>query len=163
MGIRHPNHRLVKKHLTYSVEEVSNLLGPHRNTVREWLRNGLQVIDRRRPQLIHGKDLVAFLLTRRRSNKRPLRPGQLYCLKCREGKVPRGNAVVYQAQTPRLGNLVGVCPDCETRMFRRVNPVKMAQVVGQLTVTMPQALEHINESDQPSVNSDFKKDASDHD
>lgn len=163
MGIRHPNHRLVKKHLTYSVEEVATLLGPHRNTVREWLRNGLPVIDQRRPQLIHGKDLVAFLLARRKSNKRPLQPGQLYCLRCREGRIPRGNAAVYQAQTPRLGNLVGVCPVCETRMFRRVNPAKMAQVICQLKVTMPQALEHINESDQPSVNSDFKKDASDHD
>ena len=163
MGSRHPNHRLVKRHITYSVEEVANLLGFHRNAVRGWVRKGLPVIDHRRPQLIHGKDLFAFLVARRSAKKRPLQPGQLYCLRCRDSKVPKENTVLYQAQTVRLGNLIGVCPTCETRMFRRVGEARFAEAVGQLRVTMPQAQEHLDESDQPSVNSDFKQDASDHD
>ena len=163
MGIRHPNHRLAKKHLTYSVEEVANLFGNHRNTVREWIRKGLRVIDQRRPQLIHGGDLIAFLVARRKANKCPLKPGQLRCFKCREPRTPKESVVVYQAQTPALGNLIGLCPVCETRMFRRVSFAKMAQSAGQLKVTLPQALEHIDESDQPSVNSDFKQDGYNHD
>jgi len=158
MGIRHPNHRLVRKHHPYNVEEITNLFGCHRNTVREWVRKGLRVIDRRRPQLIHGSDLISFLVARRKASKRPLKPGQLCCFKCREPRIPRGNAVVYQAQTSSLGNLIGLCPVCETRMFRRVSLIKLAQSAGQLKVTLPQALEHIDESDQPSVNSDFKQD-----
>ncbi len=163
MGIRHPNHCLVKKFRTYSVEEVVKLLGSHRNTIREWLRKGLRTIDQRRPLLIHGGDLVVFLVARRKASKRPLKPGELRCFSCREARVPIGGAVVYQAQTSSLGNLVGVCPVCDTRMFRRVSLAKMSQAKGQLQVAMPQALEHIDESDQPSVNSDFEQDASDHD
>jgi len=163
MGIRHPNHRLVKIHLSYSVEEVATLFGSHPNRVREWLRKGLPAIDKRRPALIHGGDLVNFLKARRKANTRPLQPGQLRCFKCRDARTPRGNTAIYQVQTQTLGNLVGVCPVCKTRMFRRVSAAKMAQAIGQLNVTMPQALERIDGSDQPSVNSDFKQDASDHD
>lgn len=103
--------------------------------------------------------LIAFLVARRKANKNlPLKPGQLRCFKCREPRTPKESVVVYQAQTPALGNLIGLCPVCETRMFRRVSFAKMAQSAGQLKVTLPQALEHIDESDQPSVNSGFKQD-----
>lgn len=162
MGFRHPNHRLVKTHFSYTVEEVARLFGVHRNTVREWRRNGLRAIDRRRPLLIHGADLVSFLVARRKASKRPCRPGELYCAPCRDPRIPKGSAVVYQAQTSVLGSLVGICPVCDRRMFRRVNPAKLALAAGQLRVTMPNALEHIDESDQPSVNCDFKQDTYDH-
>ena len=65
MAKRHPNHRLVKIHRNYTVEEVASLLGVHRNTVREWVKRGLATIDRKRPMLIHGRDLAAFLQARR--------------------------------------------------------------------------------------------------
>jgi hypothetical protein len=33
MRKRHPNHRLVKSHRNYTVEEITRLLGKHENTV----------------------------------------------------------------------------------------------------------------------------------
>ena len=33
--MRHPNHRLVKTHRTYTVEEIASLFHVHRNTVDE--------------------------------------------------------------------------------------------------------------------------------
>lgn len=62
----------------------------------------------------------------------------------------------YQALTATLGNLVGICPSCDSMIYRRVNIGKIALVRGNLEVTMPQAVLHIGESNQPSVNSDFK-------
>jgi hypothetical protein len=35
MGKRYPNHRRVKIHRSYSVEEIARLLGAHKHTVRE--------------------------------------------------------------------------------------------------------------------------------
>ena len=156
MGIRNPNHRVVKIHRTYTVEEMAKLFGAHRNTVRNWLRKGLPTIDQRRPSLVRGQALVDFLKARRAANKRPCRPGQIYCVRCREPQFPVDRRAIYQPLTATGGNLVGICPHCSSRMHRRVNLFRLAHVAGHLHVTAPEAQQHIDESHQPSVNCDFR-------
>ena len=41
-------------------------------------------------------------------------------------------------------------------MYRRVNLTKLELMRGKLDITMTEALQHIDESVKPSVNSDFK-------
>ena len=156
MGTRNHNHRLVKIHRSYTVDEMADLFGIHRNTVRDWLRKGLGTIDRRRPLLVRGPDLISFLKVRRAMNKRPCRPGEIYCVRCRQPRRPAGDKVCYQPLTPTGGNLVGVCPDCGIRMFRRVNRAKLTLAAGHLHIAIPEAQQHIDESHQPSVNCDFR-------
>ena len=62
----------------------------------------------------------------------------------------------YQPITETLGNLIAICSECETIIYRRVNLTKLEHVRGKLDITMPQALPHIGESAEPSVNSDLK-------
>ena len=156
MPKRHPNPRLAKIHRNYTVEEIANLFGIHRNTVREWIKRGLPTSDQKRPFLILGRDLVAFLQARRKKNKRPCKPGEIYCVRCRAPKAPAGDMADYQTVTETLGNLVAICPDCGSIINRRVSLAKLEQIRGQLDITMPQALRHIRESAQPSVNSDLR-------
>lgn len=156
MGKRHPNPRLAKIHRNYAVDEVATLFGIHKNTVREWVKRGLPTNDGRRPMLILGRDLVAFLTARRAKNKRPCLPGELYCFRCRAPRPPAGDMVDYEPVTATLGNLAAICSACETMMYRRVSLAKLAHVCGNLDITMPQALEHIGESAQPTVNSDLR-------
>ncbi|MEX2165141.1 MAG: helix-turn-helix domain-containing protein [Sulfuricaulis sp.] len=143
MGTRHPNPRLAKIHRNYTVEEIATLLGVHRNTVREWIKHGLPTTDGKRPMLILGRDLRAFLQARRTKNKRPCQPGEIYCVRCRAPKTPAGNMVEYEAVTEKLGNLIAICPDCGSIMNRRVSLAKLEQIRGQMDITMPQALRHI--------------------
>lgn len=157
MKTRHPNPRLAKIHRNYTVEEAANLFGVHRNTVREWIKRGLPICDSKKPMLILGKDLAEFLRERRTKNKQACQPGELYCVRCRSPKAPAGDMADYVQVTESLGNLVAICPDCEAFMNRRVSLAKLGQICGQLDITMPQALRHINERNQPSVNSDLKK------
>jgi hypothetical protein len=162
VGTRNYNHRLVKIHRTYAVDEMADLFGIHRNTVRQWLLQGLVTIDRRRPLLVSGSVLVTFLKERRAKNKRPCAPGEIYCLPCHTPKVPAGGRVTYLAMTHDRGNLVGTCPDCGARLYRRCSLAKLGESTGSLQVTLPQALEHINESSHPSVNCDFNQEALNH-
>lgn len=143
---RHPNYRLVKIHRTYTVEEVASRLGVHRNTVREWVKRGLPTIDRRRPLLVHGRDLVQFLQAQRTKNKRKCQPGEIYCVRCRAPRTPAGDMADYQPLNATLGDLVGICPCCGSMLYRRVNVTKLAQIRGRLDVRLPQALSHIVES-----------------
>lgn len=80
---RHPNHRLAKIHRNYTVEEVTDLFGVHRNTVREWVKRGLPIIDTKRPMLILGQELGIFLKAHRTKNKQSCAPGEFYCLRFR--------------------------------------------------------------------------------
>src|SRR5664280_1787844 len=157
MGKRHPNHRLVKIHRSYKVEEIARLLGVHKHTVRAWVKAGLPTCDNRRPTLIRGPDLISFLQVRRAKNKRPLKPGEIYCVRCRAPKVPWAEMADYQPVTEKLGNLTAICPDCESMMNRRVSLAKLGQVRGKLDITFPQALQRIYESNQSSVSSDLKE------
>lgn len=156
MRKRHPNPRLAKIHRNYTVDEIAHLFGIHKNTVRDWVKRGLPTSDGRRPMLILGRELVAFLSARRTKNKRTCQPGEIYCVRCRAPRAPAGDMVDYMPVTATLGNLVAICSACETMMYRRVSLAKLAQVRGDLDITMPQALEHIGESAQPTVNSDLE-------
>ena len=143
MSSRRVNHRLVKIHRSYLVEEAATLLSVHRNTVRQWIKTGLPTSDGKRPTLILGRVLIDFLQRRKALNKRPCQPGQIYCVRCRCPKHPAGEMAEYQPLTATLGNLIGICPSCDTMMYRRMNLGKLEQVRGSLDVTIPQALPHI--------------------
>jgi excisionase family DNA binding protein len=156
MSKRHPNPRLAKMHRSYTVDEIASLFGVHRNTVREWVKRGLPITDDRRPILILGRDVVAFLQARRtKNNKRTCKPGEIYCMRCRAPRAPAGDMADYEPVTATLGNLIAICSECEAMMYRHVSLAKLEQVGGKLDITMPEALPHINESAQPCVNSDF--------
>jgi hypothetical protein len=165
MSARQPNYRLVKIHRPYSVEDVARLFGVHRNTVREWIKRGLPVIDQKRPLLILGRHLADFIQARRLKNKRTCKPGEIYCVRCRVPKNPDGNMADCQRLTATLGNLIGICPCCGSLMYRRVNLAKLELVRGNLDITITEAPQRISESAKPTVNSDFKqegaKDAND--
>lgn len=110
---RHPNYRRVKINRNYTVEEIARLFGIHKHTVRHWVKAGLPTCDERRPTLILGQDLTLFLQARREKNRRPCRPGEIYCVRCRSPKSPAGNMADYQPITDTLGNLMAICPDCD--------------------------------------------------
>ena len=149
MGKRNPNPRRVKIHRSYTVEEAARLLGVHKNTVRRWIKQGLPTIDDKRPKLILGRDLSAFLQAKRTKNKRPCKPGEMYCLRCRAPKLPAENMVEYHPHTETLGNLFGICPDCGAGMNRRVSLSKREHVRGQTDIILPQGVQRIFPSSRP--------------
>ena len=61
----------------------------------------------------------------------------------------------YEPATGTLGNLIGICPECDALMYRRVNPAKLEQVRGQLGITVPEASRRIGETTHPSENCDI--------
>ena len=137
MAKRSQNPRLAKIHRSYTVEEVASLYGNHKNTVREWIKQGLPTLNEKRPMLILGSDLANFLKKRRLKNKKTCQPGEIYCIRCRTPKVPAGNMAECQRINETLGNLIAICPDCELIMNRRVNLAKLKQIKGDINISFP--------------------------
>jgi hypothetical protein len=154
MGSHHPNPRLAKIHRSYSVDELARLFKVHKNTIRSWLKQGLEPIDGQRPTVVRGEDVRRFLAERRARAKRPSGLGRIYCLPCRAPKVPAGNMAECVATDDTTGTLRGICPDCDRMIYRRVNPQKLAAVRCDLDVTITQAGLRIKETTGPNVNCD---------
>ena len=156
MAQRLPNPRRAKIHRSYTVEEAAQLCSVHRNTVRQWIKQGLPVCDDRRPTLILGSELAAFLVRKRTRNKRPCKAGEIYCVRCRIPQSPALGMADYEPLTATTGNLIGLCPKCSGMMYRRVSRARLAAAVGNLEVGFTRGQERLDESNNPSLNSDFK-------
>jgi excisionase family DNA binding protein len=125
MGNRRVDPRRIKIHFAYSVEEAAAALGTHKNTIRAWIKQGLPVTDDRRPILISGTEIRTFIYARRTAAKRPLRPGEFFCFRCRSAKAPAGGMADFIESQAGLGTLCGICPECETIMHRRASVAKL--------------------------------------
>jgi len=139
MAKRQQNYCLVKIHRSYTVEEVARVLSVHRNTVLNWIKSGLSTIDDKRPFLIQGLVLRQFLQDRRKKNKQKCKPGELYCVRCRQPKLPAGDMLEYGRVSDTIGQLKAICPDCDAIMNQRVGIARMNQIREKKGVTVTKA------------------------
>ncbi|RYG87322.1 MAG: DNA-binding protein [Alphaproteobacteria bacterium] len=154
MSARRINPRLAKLHRAYSVIELAILLDVHRHTVRGWIKAGLPTVDRTRPVLIHGSEFQVWWGKRRKVAKRPLRPGQLYCFRCRQPKAPALGMVEYGATNAATGNLKALCETCGTMMHRSARLASIAAIMPNLDVRHREAPPSISGRTHPSPNYD---------
>lgn len=158
MAKRSFNPRLVKIHRSYQVVEIANLYGTHKNLVRAWIKQGLSTIDESKPYLIRGDQLRFFLEARRSKNKCKCKIDEIYCVKCRSAKKPLGNMVDYnQSVNGGISNIMGICPDCGSRIFRCTSERTFKLIQHCFEVTIPIAQQRIDAVNLPIVNSDFKQ------
>lgn len=157
--MRRINPRCAKLHRSYTAHELAELLDVHKNTVRQWIKSGLPVVDGTRPVLITGSDFQAWWGRRRKAAKRPCQPGQMYCFKCRKPKQPALGMVEYAATNAATGNLRAICETCETMMHQRARLTNVAARMPGMDVQITLAPSRIVERAHPSPNCDETKGA----
>ena len=127
--------RRIKIHRSYTVEQLAQLLDCHRNSVRLWIKQGLEVLDDgRRPLMIQGSVARQFLEEKRRSKKRRCLPHELYCLSCREPRLPADGKAFFRPCPGRAGLLEASCSICGTRMFKCLSATSLATLQSSLDV-----------------------------
>lgn len=136
MANRRINPRRIRLHLPYTVEQAADALGVHRNMVRQWIRQGLPVADDRRPAIMAGDAIRAFLVARQADRKRQMGAGEIYCFRCREPVRPDGGIADLVPRNECLGTLQGLCPRCGSLMYRSVALSRWQAAVGDLDVTI---------------------------
>src|ERR1035437_3546649 len=87
------NTRLIKPDFPYNVQEIADLFSLHKHAVLRWVGEGLPLIDERKPYLIHGSALIAFLDKRQAERKRVCQADEFFCFKCRAPRQAAGDAV----------------------------------------------------------------------
>lgn len=150
---RRADWRRIRTHLSYTYEEAARALSVHRMTVRHWVKHcGLPVLAVRRPHLILGADLIAFLKARRTAQRRKCGPGEMYCLKCRSPRKPAAGLLEYRVYSPSRGAIVGICTDCETLMYRFVSAHRAASLAAEFNMQLEHHHESLSGSANPSLN-----------
>jgi len=124
---KRPNPRAIKASRTYTVEEAAIALGVSVGTVRAWVKSGLPIMKSQRPFLILGEALRAFLDSRAKARKAPLKADQLYCLRCKAARKPMGGMVDCIPQTLKTARLFGLCEVCGGTCNRMVGTTKIDQ------------------------------------
>jgi hypothetical protein len=111
------NTRIIKAKSTYSIEDITEFLNVHKNTVGDWLKSGLKKIDTQQPYLVWGQDLIDFLNARNRGKKRPCAENQLFCCRCQNPVYAKNNLVrIYHSD--KRTNLRGICEICGSLIIR---------------------------------------------
>lgn len=136
MGKRRHNPRVAKSLRCYSIIEVAELYGVHRQTVRHWLNNGLSPLDGGRPILIHGSELNRFHNARRNGGKLTCGPGELFCLGCRKPRRPAFDMADFVPITESIGTLSAICPTCGRMMTQKVNAERLARFSSELALAI---------------------------
>jgi hypothetical protein len=148
--------RRVKLHHSYTISELSALVGAHKHTIGRWIAAGLKTTDARRPFLVHGADLRAFMKARE-PIKQPCKLGEFYCFRCRAPRRPALNMADYRPRTPLRGQLSGICSGCGRMIYRATTLAKLGQIRRELDVAFPKAQQRIDDSASAFSNVDFKE------
>lgn len=156
MARRH-HFRRVKIHHSYAIGGAAEVLGVHKHTVSRWIAAGLPTTDAKRPFLIRGQDLRAFLRARE-PIKQKCRPGEFYCLRCRAPRRPALDMSQYRPRTPSRGLLCGICPECDGMIYRAANLHSIELIRGGLDIAFPSAERRIDDSTGPISNAALKQD-----
>ena len=146
------NGRLLKAKRYYDFGEIAELLNVHLRTVQIWKKEGLRVLDDKKPFLIKGQDLRDFLKARRRSRKQPLSIGEFFCPRCRAPRKSRPDQLTAEATGRQLGRthkqvlIRGVCEVCGQRLLLFSSDAKATEWVqhGPLSTELPESLKLVD-------------------
>ncbi len=148
--------RLICIGLSYSVQEIAELYGLHKNAVLRWIKGGLPVIDDKKPYLIHGSELVAYLKNKQQGRKRKCQPDEFFCCKCRAPRKALENLADITIRNEIKLSISGLCAVCNTQMHRVGTVKKLAEYQKIFLIRTIQG-QHITECHSPIVMCDSRK------
>jgi excisionase family DNA binding protein len=151
MPAKRINPNRVKIHYSYTPAELAKRLGVHKNTIRNWTRDGLQPLAGR-PILFHGGSVRAFLAASNADRRKPCPPGTFYCFRCRERRAPALGMVDFMDRLTGAGYLTAVCEACGAIMNRRARRETLPTIMPGLAVQIREAPLTLKGSLFPSVN-----------
>jgi hypothetical protein len=149
------NIRRIKATWPYSVQEIAELFGIHKNAVLRWLQDGLQANRDQRPFLIRGAELARFLTARQISKRRKCSTTEFYCFKCRDAREAYLRIADVAIESPTRLRVKALCAVCSTpinkvQSIRDLEKIQIHFHVQQLKG------EHILERTPPSLNCDLE-------
>ncbi len=125
----------IKSFRCYTKAEAAALVGVSTRTIRNWTRDGLQLLDTSHPPLIRGDDLRDYITAQRENRKVKTGLCEFYCLRCRKPRHPAAG----MADCKIDGNkamLTALCEVCETVVCKPFSLTYLPEVRARLDLTI---------------------------
>lgn len=116
----------VKAHRNYTVTELADAMRVTAGTIRNWVKDGLPILTDKRPFLILGCDVKAFLARRVEDRRRPLGRGQVYCMSCRDARTPEPGLVELRKGQGKRMHAKALCSECGSNCCRVIGANDLA-------------------------------------
>jgi len=112
------NPKGIHKNMSYTVAELTGILGINEKTVARWMESGLKpVAGCAKPYLIYGADLQVFLKSKDGKRKATLKQNEFFCFGCKQPRrAKRGSKKVAGDKEKAL------CAVCSGKMSRTIKP-----------------------------------------
>lgn len=111
-------HGRVKYWYAYDIDDICAMykdLGLHPQTVRAWSKQGLKAIDKGKPALIYGHELITFLKAQNSKNKCKTAFDQMFCMKCQDARPVYKGQITIKHKAGFM-QLSGLCRTCKSTM-----------------------------------------------
>ncbi len=135
---RKPDMRRIRPSKAYLLPEIAASLNRSNATVRRWFRDGLPALDGRRPPLVLGSDLKAWLKAKWSARKQKCQPDELFCCKCRKPRKPGPGSVRIVPNNEKTVSVKAECGMCGTRMTKIGSRAKTAEIEEIFRALTPQ-------------------------
>ena len=150
------NTRRIKRNYPYYLQEIAELFDIHKNSVRNWVKSGLPLVDQIRPHMVHGSALIAFLNERQSKRKHRCLTHEFFCFKCRQPRpLWERLADITITSATRL-QLSGICNTCNTQVFKAGSVAKIPEYTKTFNLQKVQG-RHIIEHSNPNLMCHFER------
>lgn len=142
--------KLVRENYTYSAEQIAELFGIEKSTALKWIReDGLKRIPKTRPYLVHSSELKRFISKLQKTRKKPCRPDEAYCCKCKAPRKPKMGSGHIQKLPNDTSRFQAKCSVCSTNINRVIGKGKWSSDNPLSAFLAEASKEHNGSSDQP--------------
>lgn len=115
---RYYNYTLIESKRSYSSIKIQELLGINPQTIRGWIKEKRLECVNKKPILIYGAILKAFIKARNEKYKNTLGFKEMKCFKCRNISIPRDNQIsIYHNKNGSI-RVVGNCSNCDNELSK---------------------------------------------
>ncbi|AGI68763.1 hypothetical protein OAN307_c32450 [Octadecabacter antarcticus 307] len=128
--------RAIKANKAYLVDELADAAGVSVPTVRNWIKAGMPLVDKKRPMMIMGFHALEFLKNRKAKASRPLALGEFYCVRCKVPRIPFGAMADYVPTSATGGCLKAICSVCECRCNVSISAYNLPEIREVLDVAI---------------------------
>ena len=125
----------IKSYRCYTPSEAAAIVGVSTRTIRNWSKDGLQILDATHPPLIRGDDLRDYITAQRKDRKVKTGLCEFYCLSCRTKRNPAAGMADCQI-TGNKAMLTALCDACETIVCKPLSLSRLPEIGATLDLTI---------------------------